>query len=227
MRTPPIPAAELLRTPQQMSEPDPRSSRWAFANMDALATHHANIDRIRASEQVPEDVAIQFETARNLYLYAWHVYRFYMVAELQALVTLEFGLRKRLPERLPAKYQRPHHKSPMLAGLLAYAIDQGLIRNEGFGRWHEAAARQARQRRSMEAIQILIDQKLDMIEIDDTQPLVITPEDQDWDLLGVLRDGLPATRNDRAHGGPELRPQVSGTIELVAEILNQVYASPG
>jgi hypothetical protein len=227
MRTPPIPAAELLRSPEQMREPDARAPKLAFPNMDALTVHHANIARIKVSEQVPEDVAIQFETARNLYLYAWHVYRFYMVAELQALVTLEFGLRKRLPERLPAKYQRPHNKTPMLAGLLAYAMDQGLIRNEGFGRWHEAAARQARQRRSMEAIQTLIDQKLYMIEVDDTQPLVITPEDQNWDLLGVLRDGLPATRNDRAHGGSELRPQVSGTIELVAEILNQVYASPG
>lgn len=227
MRTPPIPAAELLRTPEQMAQPDARSPRFAFANIEPLVAHHAHIDRIRVSDQVPEDVAIQFETARNIYLYAWHVYRFYMVAELQALVTLEFGLRKRLPERLPVKYQRSHHKTPMLAGLLAYAMDQGLIRNEGFGRWHEAAARQARQRRSMEAIQTLIDQKLEMIEIDDTQPLVITPEDQEWDLLGVLRDGLPGTRNDRAHGGSELHPQVAGTIELVAEILDQVYASPG
>jgi hypothetical protein len=40
--------------------------------MDALTVHHANIDRIKVSDQVPEDVAIQFETARNLYLYAWH-----------------------------------------------------------------------------------------------------------------------------------------------------------
>jgi hypothetical protein len=72
MRTPPIPAAELLRTPEQMREPDPRAPRLAFPNMDALTVHHANIARIKVSDQVPEDVAIQFETARNLYLYAWH-----------------------------------------------------------------------------------------------------------------------------------------------------------
>jgi hypothetical protein len=227
MRTPPIPAAELLRTPEQMCEPDARAPKLAFPNMDALTVHHANIARIKVSDQVPEDVAIQFETARNLYLYAWHVYRFYMVAELQALVTLEFGLRKRLPERLPAKYQRSKHKPPMLTGLLGYAIDQGMIRNEGFGRWHQFAKQQALQRRSMKAIQTLIESGVDMIEADGQQPLVITPEDKEWDLLGVLRDCLPGTRNDRAHGGSELRPQVSGTIELVAEILNQVYASQG
>jgi hypothetical protein len=72
MRTPPIPAAELLRTPEQMREPDTRAPKLALPNMDALTVHHANIDRIKVSDQVPEDVAIQFETARNLYLYAWH-----------------------------------------------------------------------------------------------------------------------------------------------------------
>jgi len=45
---------------------------------------------------VPEDIRVQFDTARNLYLYAWNVYRFHVVAEHQALSTLELALRTRL-----------------------------------------------------------------------------------------------------------------------------------
>jgi hypothetical protein len=187
-----------------------------------MAVHHAEISAIHLSSAVPEKIAIQFETARNLYLYAWHVYRFYMVATTQALATLEFGLRERLPQRLPEPYQSKRQKEPTLAGMLGYAIDQGQIRNEGFRRWHRAAAERERKRRSLQATQTLIDSQLDSIEIDESEMLVITPEDQRWDLVNVLRDSLPKIRNELAHGSSMLTRDLD-TIELVAEILGQLY----
>lgn len=42
----------------------------------------------------------------------------------------------------------------------------------------------------------------------------------------MLRDGLPMQRNGLAHGGSYLKPQVRGTLELVAEMLNQLFAQP-
>lgn len=209
-------AAEGLRLPERAHEPDPRTTL-------TLAQHHADIDTVSLSQRVPELVAIQFETARNLYLYSWHVYRFYMVAEMQAYATLELGLRYRLPERLPPKYQRPKAEKPMLFGLLNYAIDHGLVRNEGFRRWHEASHQRARERRSLERIQMMKDQGLDELEWDESEPIAVTPEDQKWDLLEILRKGLPDARNEQAHGSTQLTRHVRGTIELVAEILNQVY----
>lgn len=112
---------------------------------------------------------------------------------------------------------------PSLAGLLRYAIDRGWVRNEGFRRWHAAARDRARGRRSMEAIQTMLKQQLDRIEIDETAPLEITPEDQRWDLVGLLRRSMPYKRNKLAHGGAYLTRQVRGSLELVAEILGQLF----
>lgn len=189
----------------------------------SLAAHHADIAKVQLSSAVPEAIAIQFETARNLYLYAWHVYRFYMVATTHALTTLEFGLRERLPEQLPMPYQRTGQKRPMLAGMLGYAIDKGLVRNEGFRRWHHAGEQRARERRSMDAIRTMVDQGLDSMEIDDEGSLEVLPEDLRWDLVEVLRQSMPSLRNQLTHGIPMLTRQVLGTLELVAEVLNQLY----
>lgn len=218
-----LPSAESLRTPESISEPDPRTKLFWGQNPLSLAAHHAEISAIQLSTAVPEPIAIQFETARNLYLYAWHVYRFYMVASTQALTTLEFGLREKLPDRLPEPYQRKKQKQAMLAGMLSYAIDNDLIRNEGFRRWHQAAAQRARERRSKENLRIMLDLQLESMDIDESDPLVITPEDQRWDLVNVLRDSLPDVRNELAHGSSMLTRNVLGTIELVAEILCQLY----
>lgn len=218
-----IAPAESLRDPASAMNPDPRTSMFVGQSPLSLTSHHSAIAAIKLSRDVPVNVAIQFETARNLYLYAWYVYRFYMVAAAQALSTLEFGLRERLPSRLPEPYQRVRQGNATLAGLLGYAIDQGLIRNEGFRRWHESAEHKARQRRSMEAMRTMIDQQLESMEIDETDLPEITPEDQCWDLVGVLRESLPRTRNELAHGSSMLTRQVLGTIELVAEILGQLY----
>lgn len=218
-----LPSAECLREPATVMDPDIRTSMFVGQAAPSLAAHHAEIDAIRLSPAVPVPIAIQFETARNLYLYAWHVYRFYMVAEVQALTTLELGLKTRLPARLPEPYQPKWQKRPMLAGMLGYAIDQGMVRNERFRRWHDAAERTARQRRSFEAVRTMIAQQLDVMEFDDAAPVEITPEDQRWDLVAVLRESLPQHRNELAHGSTMLTRQVRGTIEIVAEILDQLY----
>lgn len=217
-------AAESLRSPHNAVEPDPRTTVLAGEALPSLASHHSDIEAIQLAVGVPEAVAIQFETARNLYLYSWYVYRFFPVAQSQALFTLEFGLRVRFPDRLPEPYQHARQKQPMLAGLLGYAIDRGLIQNEGFRRWHQATEDRARQRRSMELFQTMIDQHLDGMEFDEDESVNITLEDQSWDLVQILRRSLPSLRNELAHGSSMLTNQVLGTIELVAEILSQIYA---
>jgi hypothetical protein len=121
--------------------PDPRTVTWAAPQTPSLDAHHAGVAAIQISSAVPEPVAIQFEIARNLYLYAWYVYRFYMPATAQALAALELGLRKRLHTTLPEKEQG---KKLMLRRLLHMAVDQGLVRNEGFRRRHHAAEVSAR-----------------------------------------------------------------------------------
>lgn len=223
MKTITLHYADRLREISTAMEPDPRTVMWAAPQPPLLASHHAEVAVLQISSAVSEPVAIQFEVARNLYLYAWYVYRFYMPATAQALAALEFGLRERLRNTLPERDQR---RKLMLKRLLHIAVDQGLVKNEGFRRWHEAAQVNARERASAEALKAMIDSQLERMEYQIPEFLEVLPEDQQWDLVGRLPDSLPGIRNELAHGSPMLTKNALGTIELVAEILNQLYPGP-
>ncbi|APD34502.1 hypothetical protein A8H35_10930 [Burkholderia thailandensis] len=71
----------------------------------------------------------------------------------------------------------------------------------------------------------MIDQQLEIMQMEKDEPITLTPEDQSWDLVQVLRKSLPDLRNELAHGSSMLSNQVLGTIELVAEILSQIYTA--
>jgi hypothetical protein len=146
---------ELLRPLEQVCEPDPRNT--AFVKVDretgafvplSIRDQHEAISKHTLHAKIPEDIMMQFETARNLYLYAWFVYRFYPVSEHQALACLELALRKRFESDLSEK--ELGGRKPTLSPLLRYAIKHGHIKHEGFRRWHEAAQRRATLRYQME-----------------------------------------------------------------------------
>lgn len=210
--------AEGLRELALMLAPDPRHGA-----MSSVEAHHQAKAGLNLSPAVPDAVRIAFDTARNLYLYAWHVYRFYPVAEAQALVTLEAGLRAAMPYRLPPKYQRPSQERAMLFGMLNHAIDIGLVRNQGFKRWHRAAEHKARQRLDLDRLAMMEQLRLQELEFDPEALVEVLPEDQDWDLVAVLRNSLSTRRNGHAHGDAGLTHAVYGTLELVLEILNQLF----
>jgi len=69
----------------------------------------------------------------------------------------------------------------------------------------------------------MLELQLESMGNGEEQPVDITPEDQNWDLVNLLRKSLPGLRNELAHGSSMLTNQVLGTIELVAEILSQIY----
>lgn len=209
-----------------MPRPDSRTDLLPEGEAASLAAHYKVVATLDLNATVPHDVTIQFEVAKNLYLYAWNVYRFYSVAEMQAFAALEFGLRQALPLPLPKAYWSNAHRDPPLSKLLLFASDQQLILNEGFTRWHRAAERRARERQVRERIQQMEKPGLSSIEWDDGATVEVTQADQDWDLVSLIRHSLPDRRNIRAHGSPQLTPQVFGTLELVVELLNQLFPKP-
>jgi hypothetical protein len=52
----------------------------------------------------------------------------------------------------------------------------------------------------------------------------VEAQDPEWDLLTSLERALPQIRNDYAHGSYNLMPTALGLIELVHEIINQLFA---
>lgn len=223
-----------LRSPEYLCAPDPRT-RY-FVRVDSATglkrplsqtDQYESVAAYTLSDTVPEDVRILFDTARNLYLYAWFVYRFYNVAERQVFACLEMALRERLKDELPLpeaywpKMRRD--QPPSLRPMLRYVIDKDYIRNEGFRTWRDRGIIRSRQRYELETLQGMREKGLDSIELDYSKVVVTDQDREDYDYLKVLLKYIPSTRNEYAHGSSMLHNQVLHSFEVVSELVNQLF----
>ncbi len=104
---------EHLRPTSYVCTPDPRNASFVTFDRESgemrsleVSDYHRAVATHMLNKAVPEDITIHFDTARNLYLYAWFVYRFYPVAEHHALACLELALRERYEKEIPKKYYK-------------------------------------------------------------------------------------------------------------------------
>ncbi len=220
---------EKLRPATLVCQPDPRNSLLVKVDRISgavepfsLDDHHAAIAELTLNAGVPAAIAQQFETTRNIYLYAWFVYRFFTVAELHSLACLELALRERLRADIDARKIPFKGKRPTFAPLLKYAVEQGLIRNEGFTTWQNRGIINSRERVSREKHREMAEKNLTEIAWDESK-IEITEQDLDWDFAGMLVNILPMQRNDYAHGSTILHNQVLSTVRIVCESINQLY----
>jgi hypothetical protein len=183
---------EKLREVEYIHDPDPRNTMIAWVDTTSgeirplqVSDFHGALESLIFGPTVPEEIAQQFETVKNLYLYSWFIYRFQPIAEMQSLACLEYALRTRLEVEI--KTGMLNDKRPGLQRLMRYASDNQLLKNEGFARW-------------------------------------VHTEDDEWDLLRSLEVVLPKIRNDYAHGIYSLMPTALGIIELVYEIIKQLFS---
>ena len=223
---PDINECEQLRTPDRVYEPDSRSRslvtvdrRTGRSYPRGIKDQYKIIAQFELDDAVPEQIAIHFETAKNLYLYAWFVFRFYPVSEQQALASLEFALRERFPDFV----RKQSGKRLGLKRLLKHAIENGYIRNELFTTREQWAWRRAEMRFSHEKILEMMAAGVESIEWDESE-VVVTQDDLDFDWLGVFQETIPEIRNRYAHGSSDLKHSVLHTFEMVVELLNQLYA---
>lgn len=168
------------------------------------------------SKQAPEDVLIHFETGKNLFAYAWHVYRFHMVAEQHVLATLEMAVRLRL-EALTSK---PAPRG--LSKLLRAARDAGLIANERFVARVQWACERARWRYDLAEMERMDRENIHECIVDYTH-VVPNDEDLSYDWIEHFIGTLPGLRNMHAHGSSNLYPAIGQTFEIVVELINQLF----
>jgi|SRR5664280_491543 len=221
---------EGLRPTEYVHEPDPRNTMFMRVDLTngtsrpiELADHHEQISAYALHAGVPQEIVLQFETARNVYLYAWFVYRFYPVAEHQSLACLELALRERLKEEI--RTGKIKGKMPTQRPLLKYAVDHGLVKNEGFLAWQNRGEINSRHRVEMERLREASDKNLAEITWDESD-IQITAEDLDWNYVKMLPDLLPMLRNEYAHGSPDLHNWALRSFQIVSEIINQLYQPP-
>jgi len=236
MITPPRPAyfeevapGDTLRGWEEALRPDPRNESSVVFDesgirKSTLADQYECIRGFELNPAVPHSIKVHFETARNLYLYSWFVYRFYPVAEQQALTSLEFALRKRLPPLEDTAKGKPQFEG--LALRLRRARELGLITNEGLKIRERLAMRSARARYDLEALEEMIRTGVTEMVLDDSN---IEPNEQDFngDWIGRFVESLPKIRNEYAHGSHMLHPTVLGRFEIVCDLINQLYPNEG
>jgi hypothetical protein len=190
-----------------------------------IQDQYSAISRYVLIPSVPEHVSIHFETAKNIYLYAWFVFRFYPVAEQQALATLEFALREKLlPIITEYKNKNPRFKEPGLSWLLKTAKENSLISNEAFKNRNDWALARAKYRYSHEKMNEMIASALSEMIIDDLH-IEPTAEDLTHDWLGGFVNSIPKIRNMYAHGSSTLHHSVTHTFEVISDLINYLYSS--
>jgi len=202
--------ADELKRLEDISTPDPRFEHFIVYDGEkdrkfTLNDFHAAIREIELNSCIPENIRIQFETVRNLYLYSWYVYRFGVVAELQAYATLEYALREKAKQSLNLKDRKIGFKN-----LLDIAIKHNWVIDE-----HIQHHKRNEERR--EHYFVTIEELFD-------QPY--TPENRDaQEYCRILAKTFPELRNNLAHGSPMLWPPFNSLIEIeiCADLINQLF----
>jgi hypothetical protein len=224
--------AEFLRSLETVCQPDPRSHHFGIPHDagpyggKAFEAHHNCISAINLHSDVPEDVIIQFETAKNIYLYAWFVYRFYPVSQIQAYACLEFAMRERFEQEMVTAGWKKREFGFTLRNYLTYAATKGYIQNEDFEVWRQMVRNRARDRHYVETCQKMERLGLAEMEVDESK-IKIKEEDKVGDYVGTLLESIPYQRNHFAHGSKTLHNTVDGTFRIVSEIINKLWPVPG
>jgi hypothetical protein len=245
---------ELLRSPNNIFEPDPRSTGFGIlgehgVRPKTLQDQYDAVAEITLHEGVPREIVVKFDNARNLNLFAWFVYRFHSAARTHVYECLELALRVRFKDdlyahdeqRRRARYEqqaknnpckaKPHNPidkesyRPTLHPLLQYAIEVGALKNEGFSAWQLKTKLRARSRRDIEAIQKMTQLGITELQINDSK-IEITDEDREHDYLGQVLKAIPFLRNHYAHGTTSLDNKSLSALRLASEIINQIFPKP-
>jgi hypothetical protein len=191
--------------------------RFSFLAIDSpsgsrrfqLADLHARLSDIKLSNALPEDVLRQFETARNLMLYAWFVFEFQTIAELQGYATLELALRTRFPDAKRAIRKKSGEVvlTPLTLGpLLQLAVKRRAIAPEKLVTYEQA--------KSVKAFRAKMG----------PNPTGTFPSPKEW-LSERIRT-FPILRNRLAHGRPSL--DLFGSLrhlEICADLVNALFPS--
>jgi hypothetical protein len=215
------PVSDPLKPLDQVLQPDPRQTSFAYARLPFI---HAQLSELTLHDDVPIEVRQLYETAKNVGLYTYFVYRFHQVAEMVAIAALEMALKN----RAEVPYDQP---GPGLRRLLTGAIEKGWITAAGYKSRDRAARHRIEERKA--ALLWAANPKAESIEVPEATPEEIAAESRPFDFVGALlgrevngekvRFGLVDQRNELAHGSQQLHPNSRSTLTIVAETINQLF----
>jgi hypothetical protein len=173
---------------------------------------YKRMSELTLNSTVPEDIRTGFDTARNLYLYSWFVYRFLTVAELQAYAAFEYALGKRIENESAGRVRGLNNR-------FDFAIKKGWLRAEGVRRYQQSAKRRKEFAEEQEQLY------KDYLKHEDgwRSPDSRTEAEHAAEYLQNLKSGIPKLRNSIAHGNPMLHGRAGLTLEICCDLINQLF----
>ena len=202
-----------LRSLDDVFEPDSRHTLF-ICNLQAI---HAELSTIELHRSVPVDVRQLFETAKNLTLYSWFVYRFHQVAELISFSALEMALRERY------KIEHPDKKVPTLQRLLNHAKIKNWISDEKFPSRYRKAKLFAEHGNTMKIMKNVDLKKGEAIRFGAPTEEDINLALKEMDLVEGFTSSAAKLRNTLAHGSKMLHPNSISTLRTNSEVINQLF----
>jgi hypothetical protein len=207
-----MPAEDPLKALSEIGRPDVRKANI----VGNLSDEHQDLASIRLNDTVPDIAAQLFETAKNVSLYSWFVYRFHPVAESVAYAALEMSLNLR---KTGLRLLPPSFRSVGLSKLLREAFDSGALSEAGFPSRPALVAHAAR----FTMIARLIAEGRDGAEVPDPTEEDVALASSQVSISKDLIELWPQVRNTLAHGSPRLTPNSRQTLRLIAEAINQLF----
>ncbi len=207
-----------LRPLESMFEPDERQS-------ERLEDLHVGLSSLALHDDVPLDIQQGFETAKNVRLYTYCVYRFHQVAEMVAYQSLERALRHRWNSEVSrlASIDDNDYQWPGLAHLLTHAGSRGWIRNEGFSSRAWRARNSLTGERAVAGIQAMIATGTDERLLQEPTQVEIEELTEQIDVVKLLVEHLPSFRNELGHGSARLSPTSDLVLQDVCDAINMVF----
>ena len=203
-----------LKPLDEIREPDERSHNFVAG----LEDNHAELNDIVLNDAVPLEVRQLFETAKNLSLYSWFVYRFHQVAELVSFTALEMALRERYQKENPQ-----NEKRLMLRKLLTHAKSQGWIKEENFSGRMGRARHAAEMKKIHELMQSQDGEGIPVMEIPEPTEAEIQEALKTINMVDSVVKAGPEIRNILGHGSSMLHPNSITTLKINAEVINQLF----
>lgn len=113
---------DQVKTLKNMFEPDPRTRFLDLGIEDYLSL----VAEAKLVEAVPSEIRIQFDVARNIFIFSYYSYQMAMAAQMQAFATLELARMRRLANS-SVEYKK---QRPSLSELFQIALDNDWINDK-------------------------------------------------------------------------------------------------
>ncbi len=194
-------AMEELKDFTEVQKPDERQKNFVVMNHVSgdcrprtLRDIYDAAESMKLHNGVPEKIRSHFATAQNLLVYSWFFYPFNVTAQFLAFVTVEYALKEILKPKKNSSFKK----------LLSLAVEQGLVKDEGFSYFREKQKINEQMFRETGMEQEVV-----------------------GSYVKILRETMPNLRNELAHGSHMLHPDGASSVKICAEFVNQLFPKNG